>query len=76
MNNTEGKHELEKINFGVIPITVYRGCLVTKLIGGFEIWGNKVTTPDEVDSIIDNAGTILSESISNRPIKVTEGFSE
>ena len=37
----ESKHELEKVKFGVIPITVYRGCLVTKLVGGFEIFNTK-----------------------------------
>ena len=56
-------HELEKIKFGVIPITVYRGCLVTKLVGGFEIFGQKVSKPEQVDEIIDKAGISLNDSI-------------
>ena len=57
-------HELEKIMWGVIPITVYRGCLVTKLVGGFEIFNTKVKTPQEVDAIIDKAGVSLKDSIT------------
>jgi len=69
------KHELEKIKWGVIPITVYRGCLVTKLIGGWEVWGKRVSTPDEIDQLIDEAGTILNESIDRGGVTVKEGFS-
>ena len=58
------KHELEKITWGVIPITYYRGCLVTKLIGGFEIFGQKVKTANEVDEVIEGAGEHLKNSIS------------
>ena len=68
-------HELEKIKFGVIPITVYRGCLVTKLIGGWEVWGKRVSTTDEIDQLIDEAGTILNESIDRGGVTVKEGFS-
>lgn len=57
-------HELEKIKWGVIPITVYRGCLVTKLVGGFEIFNTKVKTTHEVDAIIDKAGVSLKDSIT------------
>jgi len=59
----ESKHELEKVSWGVIPITVYRGCLVTKLVGGWEIWGKRVLTTTDVDELIDKAGSIISESI-------------
>ena len=41
----------------------YRGCLVRRIIGGFDIWGLKCSTGLEVDEAIDRAGTILSESI-------------
>lgn len=44
----------------------YRGCLVTKLIGvGYSIWGLQVSSPQEVDEAIDNAGDIIKESIKN-----------
>ena len=50
----------------------YRGCLVTKLIGaGYSIWGINVSSGQEVDEVIDHAGNILLESISNRPEKIT-----
>jgi len=59
----QDKHPIEKITFGVIPITVYRGCLLTKLVGGYEIFGTKCKTPQEVDAIIDKAGKSLKDSI-------------
>lgn len=68
-------HELLSVKFGVIPITVYRGCLVTKLIGGWEVWGKRVSTPDEIDQLIDEAGTILNESIDRGGVSVKDGFS-
>jgi len=57
------KHDIEKITWGVIPITVYRGCLLTRLVGGYEIFGQKVSKPEEVDAIIDKAGKSLNDSI-------------
>ena len=68
------KHPIEKINFGVIPITVYRGCILTKIIGGYEIFGTKCKTPQQVDEVIDNAGTILNESLAN-PVTVKDSGS-
>jgi len=59
----QDKHPIEKITFGIIPITVYRGCLLTKLVGGYEIFGTKCKTPQEVDLIIDKAGVSLKDSI-------------
>jgi len=41
----------------------YGGVLVTRLVGGWEVFGQKVTTPEEVDEIIMNACSILNESI-------------
>jgi len=61
---TKSNHPLEEINFGVIGIERYRGCLVTKIIGGWECFGRKSTTPEGIDLIIDEAGSILSESIT------------
>jgi len=59
----QDKHPIENITFGIIPITVYRGCLLTKLVGGYEIFGTKCKTPQEVDLIIDKAGKSLKDSI-------------
>lgn len=59
----ESKHPLLKIDFGLIPTERYRGCLVTKIIGGYSVFGKSSTTPEGIDLIIDEAGSILSESI-------------
>jgi hypothetical protein len=57
------KHELEKIVWGIIPITVYRGCIVEKLIGGYKVFNTKCLTCKEVDNIIDNSEISLQKSI-------------
>lgn len=54
------KHELEDLK----GERNYRGCLVRRIIGGYDIWGVKCSTPEEVDQTIDKAGSILSESIT------------
>lgn len=56
-------HPLLKIDFGLIPIERYRGCLVTKIIGGFSVFDQSSTTPEGIDLIIDEAGSLLNESI-------------
>ena len=65
MNNNVQDHPLKKLNFGVIPINNYRGCLVEKIIGGYKIFGTRVTTEEEVDEVIDKAGVTIKNSISN-----------
>ncbi|MES2382369.1 MAG: hypothetical protein V4538_15085 [Bacteroidota bacterium] len=57
------QHELETVNWGVIPIYNYSGTLVEKLVGGYRVYGQTCNTPHEVDLIIMNACSILSESI-------------
>jgi hypothetical protein len=57
------KHEIEKINWGVIPLANYRGFVLTRLIGGYEIMGHKVKTPQEVDKVIEQAYSSLEKSI-------------
>ena len=50
----------------VIPIGFYRGCLVKKLIGGYEIFGQKVSTEKEVDEKINESLKHLQLSIKNK----------
>lgn len=57
------KHELEKMSWGVIPISTYRGCLITKDKNGYVVFGQKVSNPKEVDLLIDNAGQSISNSL-------------
>lgn len=58
------QHELKKIDWPVIPIMVYRGCLVTKIIGGYTIFGRKCKTESEVDAIIDKSYDIIKNSLN------------
>ena len=57
------KHELETVLLEVMEMYRYKGCIVTKLIGGWEVFGVHCTKPEEVDEIIQNACSILSESL-------------
>lgn len=41
----------------------YRGCLVKRIIGGYQIWGINCSTPQEVDEQIEKASSSLNESI-------------
>ncbi|MES2287408.1 MAG: hypothetical protein V4547_17070 [Bacteroidota bacterium] len=59
VNKEEGIHELDDLK----GQRNYRGCVVVRIIGGFSIWGEKVSTAIEVDELIDKAGSILNESI-------------
>jgi len=59
----DSKHELEKVNWGVMGIYNYKGTLIEKLIGGYRVLGRTCNTPDEVDEIIREACSSLSESI-------------
>jgi len=58
-------HPIEQIKFGVIPVVNYRGCLLEKIIGGFRILGSIVSTPEEVDEVIDQAHEKLSKTVVN-----------
>ncbi len=62
------KHPLEMVKWGIIPICNYNGKLVTRLIGGYEIMGQKVKTPQQVDEVILKAEQSVSNSIVN-PVK-------
>ena len=61
---TEQKSLDELLN-KVIPIGVYRGVIVEKLIGGYKVLNNIVKSKEEVDAIINNSLNSLSKSITN-----------
>jgi len=63
-------HELEGVNWGVIPIVNYHGILVEKIPLGYKVLGQTCNTVDEVYTIIQNACSVLSESIY-QPEKLT-----
>lgn len=63
INNTNNNHPLKKMSWGVISINNYRGVLVTKMIGGYSVLGQKVQTEEQVDEVIDAAAEKLNNSI-------------
>ena len=42
---------------------VYRGCQLERIVGGWKIFEQKVTTREEVDTIIDKACVSVKKSI-------------
>ncbi len=42
----------------------YKGVIIQKLIGGFEVLNTKVKTPQEVDQVLDQAAEHLKNSIT------------
>jgi len=57
------KHFLKQYEWGVIPIVNYRGCLITKLIGGYEVHGKKCLTEADVDEVINQGLAAIKKSI-------------
>lgn len=57
-------HELDAADFGIMGVTCYRGCLVHKVHGWYEILGRQVITPKEVDEVIDLACKGIEGSIT------------
>ena len=47
----------------VIPVFVYRGVLIEKIIGGFMVMGKKVKSMDDVDDVIDESLRTVGKSI-------------
>ena len=54
------KHELDDLK----GERNYRGCLVRRIISGFDIWGLKLSTGVEVDEAIDKAARVIEGSIT------------
>lgn len=69
--NQQTRHKLLEADYGLMGFTVYKGCIVSKLVGGYSVLNKKCTTPDEVDEVISKACKTIDNSIVN----VTGGFS-
>lgn len=41
----------------------FKGCLVTQIVGGWQVFSTNYSNPEQVIDAINRAGTILSESI-------------
>jgi len=60
----QDKHELLNRDWGFLRIINYRGVLVEKILGGYVVIKKTVvSTPEEVDKVIDEAAGWLNESI-------------
>jgi len=57
------KHQLEKIRWGIIPITTYRGVSVTKTKTGYTVFEIHCETPQDVDDLIDAAENHVKNSL-------------
>lgn len=55
--------ELEKLLNKVVPIVMYRGCLVTKIKTGYKVLGVNCETVEEVDKVISDAADSIKKSL-------------
>lgn len=69
--NKQTRHKLLDVDFGLMAVTVYKGCIVSKLVGGYSVLGKKCITPQQVDDVISNACKVIDDSV----VRVTGGFS-
>ncbi len=53
-------HELDNLK----GMRNYKGVLITRIIGGYEVLDTKVKTPQEVDQVLDQAAEHLKNSIT------------
>lgn len=60
---TQEQHPLTKVKWGVMGMVTYRGCIVSKLIGGYSYLSKKYLTPQEVDKAIDDNCNSIDKSI-------------
>lgn len=70
------KHFLDSVEWGIIPIVVYRGVLVTKLIGGYKVLNKTVVSAEWVDGVIDGALDGLKNSIKDDETGIVSTFGE
>lgn len=54
------KHELDSLK----GERNYKGCLVRRIIGGFEVFGVRCLTGQEVDNVIAKSAQIIQNSIT------------
>lgn len=59
MQKKKYNNQLEKI----LPFTNYKGTVLTKLIGGWEVLGVKCLTMTDVDKVIDNSFNNIKKSL-------------
>jgi hypothetical protein len=76
MSKNKTPHPLDDINWNLLRITTYRGCLISKIgYDRYSMWGKTFDTPEEVDEAINKAGLTISNSITiennNGSISVT-----
>lgn len=57
------KHPLEKVKWGVIPIINYKGCLITKVYGGYKLHGKFFRNPQDIDKEMERISEVIGKSI-------------
>lgn len=56
-------HPLTQIKWGVLGIATYRGCIVSKIIGGYSYLNQKYLTPELIDEAINKNCKVIDNSI-------------
>jgi|GEM_PF-4641363 len=59
------KHPLTQIKWGIVPVTMYRGVLVSRIIGGYKWRDQKFLTEQQLDDAITKSEKSLQQSITN-----------
>ena len=57
------KHYLETVSWGIMNFCNYQGLICERLIGGYRILNQIVTTPQEVDEVIKKGYENLGSTI-------------
>ena len=57
------EQSLTDILSSVVPISVYRGVVVEKIIGGYRLLNTTCIKPEEVDKLIDEGLNSIEKSI-------------
>lgn len=57
------KHFLDTVVWPVLPIINYKGAVVVKTVAGYTVLKQNVSTPQEVDKIIDEANLSIKKSL-------------
>ena len=57
------KKDLKSLDFGLLGVSVYRGVIITKMIGGYMVLNTKCKSQEEVNTVIDKSLKDIGNSI-------------
>lgn len=49
----------------------FKGCLITQIVGGWQVFSTNYSSPEQVIEAIDNAGKSIKESIGGLTVTVS-----